>query len=245
MFKNKLKIFNYGVVAITLILFFLLVFNPNIYVSVTTTAITFILLSLFTFLCGIKIDKKETYESNIIIYIILYLIFLISLTMFIGRYNTPLINMRNGYLRDVNIIPFKTIVKYLTEKKSIKVIIYNIFGNLIAFVPLSFLLILKNDKNMKLSKQIRKISIAVIIIEILQLIFSCGKFDIDDFILNVTGALIFYFIFLKTNLFLKIKKIFTSDLNINKIMKLFLLIIILFIIIIFDILLIFELVSAK
>lgn len=245
MSNSKLKILNYSVAIITLSLFFLLVFNPNIYVSFITAIITFALIALLTFLCGIKVDKKETYKNNITIYIILYFIFLFFLTMFVGRYNTPLINIRNGYLRDINIIPFKTIIRYLTNKVSLSVIIYNIIGNFIALMPLSFLLVLKNDKNLKLSKQLAKISATVILIEILQLLFSCGKFDIDDFILNVVGALTFYFVLLKTNLLLKVKKVFTTDLNIKNTVKNLLLIIMMLIIIIFDMLLIIELISSK
>ncbi len=145
MSNSKLKILNYSVAIITLSLFFLLVFNPNIYVSFITAIITFALIALLTFLCGIKVDKKETYKNNITIYIILYFIFLFFLTMFVGRYNTPLINIRNGYLRDINIIPFKTIIRYLTNKVSLSVIIYNIIDN---FGLNKFLLV----RNSELSK---------------------------------------------------------------------------------------------
>ena len=145
MSNSKLKILNYSVAIITLSLFFLLVFNPNIYVSFITAIITFALIALLTFLCGIKVDKKETYKNNITIYIILYFIFLFFLTMFVGRYNTPLINIRNGYLRYINIIPFKTIIRYLTNKVSLSVIIYNIIDN---FGLNKFLLV----RNSELSK---------------------------------------------------------------------------------------------
>ena len=145
MSNSKLKILNYSVAIITLSLFFLLVFNPNIYVSFITAIITFALIALLTFLCGIKVDKKETYKNNITIYIIFYFIFLFFLTMFVGRYNTPLINIRNGYLRDINIIPFKTIIRYLTNKVSLSVIIYNIIDN---FGLNKFLLV----RNSELSK---------------------------------------------------------------------------------------------
>lgn len=151
MSNSKLKILNYSVAIITLSLFFLLVFNPNIYVSFITAIITFALIALLTFLCGIKVDKKETYKNNITIYIILYFIFLFFLTMFVGRYNTPLINIRNGYLRDINIIPFKTIIRYLTNKVSLSVIIYNIIDN---FGLNKFLLVrnseLSKDYNIKI-----------------------------------------------------------------------------------------------
>ena len=247
MIKNKLQILNYIVIIITLTLFFILVFNPNMDVSFITAIVTFILLSLFTFVCGIKINKKEVYENNIIIYMILYFIFLFSLTMLIGRFGKTLINMKyfKMYLRDINIIPFKTIIKYLTSKVSFQVMIYNIVGNFIALMPLSLLLMLKNDKNRKLSKQFIKISIIVLIIEILQLVFSCGKFDIDDFILNVSGALAFSYILLKTNTLSKIKRIFVTDMKLKSWVKNILLLIVILIIIMFNILLISDLIAIR
>ena len=247
MIKNKLQILNYIVIIITLTLFFILVFNPNMDVSFLTAIVTFILLSLFTFVCGIKINKKEVYENNIIIYMILYFIFLFSLTMLIGRFGKTLINMKyfQMYLRDINIIPFKTIIKYLTSKVSLQVIIYNIIGNFIAFMPLSFLLILKNKNNIKLSRQFTKIGITVLVIEILQLIFSCGKFDIDDFILNVGGALAFSYILLKTNTLSKINRIFITDMKLKSCVKNILLLSVILIIIMFNILLISELIAIR
>ena len=247
MIKNKLQILNYIVIIITLTLFFILVFNPNMDVSFLTAIVTFILLSLFTFVCGIKINKKEVYENNIIIYMILYFIFLFSLTMLIGRFGKTLINMKcfQMYLRDINIIPFKTIIKYLTSKVSLQVMIYNIVGNFIALMPLSLLLMLKNDKNRKLSKQFIKISIIVLIIELLQLVFSCGKFDIDDFILNVSGALAFSYILLKTNTLSKIKRIFVTDMKLKSWVKNILLLIVILIIIMFNILLISDLIAIR
>lgn len=247
MVKNKLQILNYIIIVITLTLFFSLVFNPNMDVSFITVIVTFILLSLFTFLCGIKTNEKEVYKNNIVVYMILYFIFLFSLTMLVGRFGRLLINMEylQGYLRDINIIPFKTIIKYLTTEVSLKVMIYNIIGNFIALMPLSLLLMLKNDKNRKLSKQFIKISIIVLIIEILQLVFSCGKFDIDDFILNVGGALIFSYMLLKTNLLLKINKLFTTDIKLKEFLKNILILTIIFFVVIFNILLTFELIGTK
>lgn len=243
MIKNKLKTLNYVIIIITLTLFFLLVFNPNIDVSVITTIITFILLSFLVFAYGIKINKTEMYKSNIITYIILYFIFLFSLTFVIGRSGHSLINIEylQRYLRDINIIPFRTIIKYLTSDISLKVMIYNIIGNFIALIPLSLLLMIKNDDNTKLSKQIIKIIIIVFIVEIFQLVFCCGKFDIDDFILNISGALIFSYIIIKIKLLPKIKKIFMTDINLKNSTKKILLSFALFIVILFDILLIAEL----
>lgn len=78
MSNSKLKILNYSVAIITLSLFFLLVFNPNIYVSFITAIITFALIALLTFLCGIKVDKKEIYKNNIFKMVLNILILLMN-----------------------------------------------------------------------------------------------------------------------------------------------------------------------
>lgn len=245
--KKRLRILNYAIIIITLILYFLTIFNSNLNISYITSLIIFILLSSLTFICGIIIDERKVYKNNLNIYIFLYFILLFSLTMFIERSGVVLVNKEyfKSYIKYINIVPFRTIFRYLSGNSSIMNIIYNIFGNLIALMPLSLLLMLKNEKNKKISWQFLKISIIVLIIEFLQFIFACGRFDIDDFILNVGGALLFCYFILKTNLLPKFSKIFTTDLSIKKLFKNFVFIIIIFIIILMNILVIFELVESK
>ena len=245
--KKILQILNFGLIIITLTLFFLIISSSNIEINYITILVIFILLALLTFVCGMKINERKTYERNINIYILLYFVFLFTLTMFVKRFNFGLINKENlkYYVKFINIIPFKTIIEFLISKKSISIIISNIFGNFVALMPLSLLLILKNEKNKKISNQFLKISFTVLIIEILQLVFSCGVFDIDDFILNVSGALIFSCFLLKINVVSKITKVFTTDLNIKNTLKNIILIIVVFIIIIVNILLINELINSK
>ena len=60
-------------------------------------------------------------------------------------------------------------------------------------MPLSFLLMLKDKKFYKLKNQFIYLGVTTFIIEILQLITSTGRFDIDDFILNIGGGLLLLF----------------------------------------------------
>lgn len=94
---------------------------------------------------------------------------------------------------NANFVPFKTIVFYLQAfiegsiNKSI--VIRNLGGNLLLFVPCGFLL----PCVFNLFKRFRNITIGIILsitfIEVFQLVAGLGSFDIDDIILNVIGAL--------------------------------------------------------
>lgn len=70
----------------------------------------------------------------------------------------------------------------------------NLFGNIILFIPFSLILITA----FKLSKLKFIILWAILLsttIEIIQYIFHVGFPDIDDLILNVTGAVIGFFLY--------------------------------------------------
>ncbi|MBH0350192.1 VanZ family protein [Bacillus cereus] len=94
----------------------------------------------------------------------------------------------------INLVPFKSTIRYLTEFDSynLDIVLMNTLGNVIIFIPFGFLLPL-------LFKQINNVKIAskifikfILLIESLQLLTFTGVFDIDDIILNVLGALIGY-----------------------------------------------------
>ena len=93
--KKILQILNFGLIIITLTLFFLIISSSNIEINYITILVIFILLALLTFVCGMKINERKTYERNINIYILLYFVFLFTLTMFVKRFNFGLINKEN------------------------------------------------------------------------------------------------------------------------------------------------------
>lgn len=96
----------------------------------------------------------------------------------------------------INLIPFATVKLFINAyKESVletRSVIENILGNLFVFMPFAFFVpnIFKGINS--LLKFLLVISIAVIVIECLQIVFLTGSADIDDFILNVSGAAIAY-----------------------------------------------------
>lgn len=140
--------------------------------------------------------KKITYGIILIIYIVMIL----NMTIF-GR-NMALFNFngfKNGFkYGGFNIIPFKTILEYIInfERYNVKYIMVNIVGNIIIFMPVQYLF-MKVFEDLSLKKYLLIDFVVLLIIELMQLITSCGAFDIDDIFLNILGMYIVYFVIKK------------------------------------------------
>ena len=130
------------------------------------------------------------------IYFLLFLLFIIL--KFDGSFNTlinthnNIINNRDNGILNINLVPFRTIFIYLRNLPS-GFAVYNLFGNIIPFVPLGYFISLYFNKSMFI-KIIFIFSFILFLIEFIQFIFLIGFFDIDDFILNFIGLIIGYII---------------------------------------------------
>lgn len=185
------------------------------------------LISIYIFISGISINDKREYKRNINIYMILYILCLISILFLVGR--PPIRISTSWYIPEPT--PFKTIISQL-KYGSINEIIRNIIGNLCLFIPFSFLLILKDNKYKNILRQTVIILPSILMTETLQMITNVGVFDIDDIILNYLGVLLFVIIMNIVNVD-KIYKQFNTDFHLKSKTKKVLDIIIIFILIIF------------
>ena len=150
--------------------------------------------------------KKDKKEKNVLIIKRCILIFY-GISLFIVLFG---IRMGTGYTSqqslmeyikyNSNIIPFKTIMYYInclaTDRLSKSLIIDNLMGNLIMFVPMGCLLPLIFKKQKKFGWFLLTQSIILISIEVGQLGFRLGSFDIDDLILNLVGAIVGFLLYL-------------------------------------------------
>ncbi len=123
----------------------------------------------------------------------IYCLVLIYILFFNGRrqlYNMPLIEYIQ---RSVNFVPFRTITNYINNVRTgminFDTIIYNLIGNFLLFLPMGFLLPATFKKINTVFKCIMIVSVSILVAETLQLILQIGVFDIDDFVLNLFGAL--------------------------------------------------------
>lgn len=107
------------------------------------------------------------------------------------------------YLQNrVNLIPFFTI-KDIFDNGGFYTILVNIFGNIIAVMPMGLFLPLLFFRQRRIKMFVLTTTLAVILIESTQMLFLMGAWDIDDLILNVTGAVIMFLV-MRTKLAKKI-----------------------------------------
>jgi len=138
-------------------------------------------------------------NKYIIVILILYLVILIKLIVF--KY--PL-GMTFSFSK-ANLMLFKTISVYASGEPTWKIATRNLLGNIILLIPLGFLF---TGLYQKLKwKSIFLVGLIIgTTLELLQVLFKSGIFDIDDIILNLLGIIMGYWLFnfLKI-IFIKIK----------------------------------------
>ena len=209
--KKKIYIVSSIIMYVTAIL--ILLFYSIMTFKIQLTEISRLILlcgsCLFLYFGGFFLSKylnnNKPMKINLWIYFILYIILLLTLTLFDPMYGRSFSivdwsnELFNKYISNsFNIIPFHTIIDYISKFNSLydtKTIMVNLLGNLIALMPMAIFLPLLFKKPKKLKNFLLTIVIIVLGIEIVQFLTLTGSCDIDDIILNVTGAIIAYIIF--------------------------------------------------
>ena len=106
---KKLQILNYILLIFSILVFGEYLINfANYSSSYILFLLFFILLALHVFVTGLLINKEKIYKKNIKLYMILYIILLISLTIFINRPDFALFDAKyfKTYVAGINLIPF-------------------------------------------------------------------------------------------------------------------------------------------
>lgn len=98
------------------------------------------------------------------------------------RYNLVLFNEINRYVSNIDTIGIGSVV-------------LNLVGNVVCFIPFGIILPLTSDKVRKWYKVTLLMVLFSFFVEVLQLVFRIGSFDVDDIFLNVWGAVIGYIIY--------------------------------------------------
>ena len=96
-----------------------------------------------------------------------------------------------------NFIPFKTVYHYarLAATGSLEFIglfLWNIMGNLLMLLPLGAVLPCLFKRIDRFWKVVVTVTVTVMLIELGQLVLRVGVIDVDDLILNLSGAMIGY-----------------------------------------------------
>ncbi len=140
-----------------------------------------------------KFNKRKYFKISLFIYLFFLGIFYFlelgpTLTFRLGKYYNEVSH---------NFILFSTITTYVLnfEHYNLSTLFYNIFGNVLIFVPLG-ILVPSIYPNINRYLQIIYISFLIsVTLEGLQYITSLGVFDIDDIILNVIGGILGFYIY--------------------------------------------------
>lgn len=136
--------------------------------------------------------KKIIFNKYHELLLILFFIFIISILIITGI--TDISNFEFKFNGKLYLIPFSTIITFISIPDKFFVI-SNILGNIFLFFPIGFLLPLLWQKYKNRNNVILFAFCFSSGIELLQL-FLKRETDIDDIILNTSGALIGYLIFI-------------------------------------------------
>src|SRR5829696_1515705 len=129
---------------------------------------------------------------------IVYLVILVKIVLFKGALFYQVvpgtddyrINSQNKTYYGYNLVPFRTILSFLTlhPSTSTSAKVFNLLGNIALFIPFGFLFPILFDRMSKF-KTVFFISLLLsLFFELFQLITHTGQSDVDDLILNSLGA---------------------------------------------------------
>ncbi|MBB3151068.1 glycopeptide antibiotics resistance protein [Paenibacillus endophyticus] len=92
-----------------------------------------------------------------------------------------------------NFVPFKTISSYAFHTSNQNIVIRNVVGNIILFIPFGFLLPVIAGRKLNFVQLIISSFLLSLFLELIQLFSRIGSFDVDDLLLNTLGAILGFF----------------------------------------------------
>lgn len=193
--------------VVFLLVYILLELIPTINQSEITRIFLLCGSCLFMYIGGYKLSKainnNRPMKVNLFIFFIIYLVLLITLTLFDpiwGRHGINNIIDTNSFKyyidHALNLVPFKTISLYIKNLSynalTTKNIVYNLIGNFVCMMPLALFLPLLFKCERKFFRFCETVLCITISVELIQFITTSGTCDIDDVILNAGGAILFF-----------------------------------------------------
>lgn len=144
---------------------------------------------------------------------VLYLLVLVKLLFFKIRFVFSTIDITSNekatfgsLLAASNFIPFYRIWYYASGQEPYLVGLLNVAGNVALFVPVGIFLPLF-FKRLNSGLRVAMVSAGLsLLVETLQLLTTTGEFDVDDVLLNATGAVLGYCVFRVAEGFVERKK---------------------------------------
>lgn len=154
--------------------------------------------------CQSTARRQYMIRRQLFLIFLFYLVMLIDFTLIDDSLGRNIFNVfnRSGeslaeYIEEnTNLIPFETVKLFINALKndylSPAAVAENIFGNIVAFMPLPFFAVCLFKHFDRWYSVLAAVLGSVLLIELLQFLLRTGSSDIDDVILNVSGAMLFY-----------------------------------------------------
>ncbi len=138
-----------------------------------------------------KLNSKRLIMVSRLLFVV-YMFFALYFLLFAEAFGR--MDQRDEYAYNLEL--FKEIKRYINwanmSEYGFKAMLLNIFGNILCFVPFGFFMpmVFKRLKNgIVITIMTFLFSLSV---EIIQLVFKIGSFDVDDILLNTLGGIIGY-----------------------------------------------------
>ena len=135
-----------------------------------------------------KQQKKTAVRVTAVILFLLYVSVLIYLLFFSPYYGRTERFTEYHY----NLIPFAEIRRYIHNHNAsrVKLLLRNIGGNVLAFIPFGFLLPLVDENERGFFRVVGIGFLFSLTVETIQLLLMVGTFDVDDIFLNILGVVL-------------------------------------------------------
>lgn len=181
------KLTTYTVLASIVIfgLFLPFIFDLVYYLHPIVLPVVYILLFAFIFLVGLLITGQKLYLPLKVVDLLISMYTFALLVLLFLRPN-------NQSYDSYNLIPFSTVVFYLSGQVNGLVAFYNLAANVGLFVPFGIYL---KIYRYSISQIILLSFLSISFIEMMQMFLNRGSLDIDDLILNIIGVIIGSFIY--------------------------------------------------
>ena len=100
-----------------------------------------------------------------------------------------------GQVYSYNLIPFSTILSYLSNETNGLVSFYNLSANVGLFIPFGLYLLSREGQEHSAKRKFIYPLLSISSIEICQFVFRRGSLDVDDLILNMIGVYLGYILY--------------------------------------------------
>ena len=96
-----------------------------------------------------------------------------------------------------NLVPFKEVGRFIRYRNVLgrKAVVLNLVGNVVAFMPFGAFLPIFSVRCRRILCTVWYSFELSLVVELLQLIFKVGSFDVDDLLLNTVGGMLGFLVY--------------------------------------------------